>query len=146
MLQIRGREGDDKRWYCPDRDVVYAFPRIFRKSLEAFNDFKGDDKASLEQLCEACRVFARVVNGCREGGVPPSDIRKMLEGIHAESFDKVARVFLFTFFGEFVIWCSDARPKAPGDAPLGLEEIEELIERFAKAARHGGACDEKTSS
>jgi hypothetical protein len=134
VLQIRGREGDDKRWWSPERDVVYAFPRTFRKSLEAFNGFEGDDIASLEEVGKACQQFARVVNGCREGGVLPTQIREMLQSIHEGAFNKVARAFLFTFFGEFLIWCSEARPKAQGDAPLGLEELEEFLGIFARSA------------
>jgi hypothetical protein len=141
MLQVRGRDGDDRRWWSPERDVVYAFPRVFRKSLDAFNEFKGNDRASLEEVGKACQQFARVVNACREGGVLPTQVRGMLKGIHEGAFDTIARAFLFTFFGEFLIWCSEAKPKAPGDAPLGLEEVEEFLGIFARSAMASGSDD-----
>ena len=142
MLQIRGRDGNDKRWYSPERDIVHVFPRIFRKSLDVFEGFEGDDEASVEDVGEAAKVFARIINDFRNGSARPDKVKDELRLIQKGARDKIARAFLLAFVSEFGAWCADAMPKSRDDAPLEFEELEGFLNEFASTRSHAGGNDE----
>lgn len=147
MLQIRpkGAEGD-RRWYSPERDICYAFPRTLRKSLESFNNFKDNNEVTLEELGQACKVLGRIVQGCREGGLKPVDALQLLLSITKPALGMIGTNFLFTFFGELLVWCSEVRPKDHHDVPIDTADLEKILAQFAAgAANVSGNDDEKTA-
>lgn len=146
MLQVRSREGDDKRWFNPERDIAYAFPRTLRASMEAFNDFKGDDEVSLHELGQGCKVLGQVVQSLREGGATPEQVIDKLGEIPVPVMNKISRTFMYVFFGELVVWASQVRPKQEGDVPIDTEKLEEILGKFASgSAGHTGDADAQTA-
>lgn len=126
MLQARMET--DKRWYCPDRDLAYIFPKMISQVLRNMiaEDFAGAGKTP-EQFGEECKKLARLLNDCQTGAVPPESVDKR----YAEIDGEVMRVLSAEFFRYILLayreWCAYVRPKEPGDVQLSVGEVEESI-------------------
>lgn len=134
MLQVRssGTEGD-KRWYCPERDLVYAFPELISKSLRSmFRDSYDVKGLSPEEFGRECQVLRFLLFKCQSGEITPEDLIKGYQEIHPKVREVLSAGFFAAMLGAYLEWCAYVRPREPGDAKLTVDSVEEAIDGFLK--------------
>lgn len=134
MLQVRNPGQGERRWFNPERDVVWAFPRVISKALHSF--YENDAGKTPEELGETFKRLAQLCNACREGSISCGALLAELKALDPAILQSVSKAYFFAWFGEFHEWCEDIRPKdASEDVPLSLKELEKTVELFARAAK-----------
>jgi hypothetical protein len=88
----------------------------------------------VDDLGKACGVLGKVVQGCREGRLAPKEAIFLLKSIPQPTRALLGDNFIFTFFAELLVWCSEVRPKSQGDVPIPTEELEAVLGEFARSA------------
>jgi len=134
MLQARasGTEGD-KRWYCPERDLAYAFPELIGKALkEMFKDTYDVKDLSPEQFGEECKVLKRLLFQCQNGEISQEGLIEGYHKIHPTVREVLSAGFFGSMLGAYREWCAYVRPREPGDAVLTVINVEEAIDEFLK--------------
>jgi hypothetical protein len=150
MYQLRA--AGDRRFYSPERDLVYAFPRYFRQAL--FRRFGGEDPRTGESsrpyvfdlqdisegdFAEACASIKRVFSGCRDACLKPAELAQVLEEPGVKRvLEELAPWIVLILFESFRVWCADIAPKDSGDHVLDIAGLEEQLGHFAEQALQGG--------
>ena len=131
MLQMRTKDGSDKRWFNPGRDMVYAWPRLVKTALETFNEFEGSKECSRDELMGLAKALATLVTQSMKFDMKPEqaaqhliDIQKAYPG----GFKLLAEALLRTGFTTYPIYCDEVKPKTGDDVPLNTNDIDKLIE------------------
>lgn len=141
-LQIRQRDGHDRRFYMPDRDLVYALPRSIRLALESFNEYKdpgGYDErktATREDVINAAGALGQLTTAILDGNHPNKElsraaIRHWLEENRPAS-TLICEALTTTLLGQLWAWAADARPKTKADADIPTFDLDEIEKFFAE--------------
>jgi hypothetical protein len=131
---MRNQAQGDRRWYNPERDAVWAFPRVISQSLRAF--YENEPPKSQEEMSATFAALGRLCTDCRDGTISKDELLARLRALDPAILQAVAKAFFFAYFAEFHGWCLDIAPKDPKeDVPLDLSELEQTLELFARASR-----------
>lgn len=140
-MQMRSKDGTDKRWFDPERDFVYAFPRLLRSALTTFEDFQGTPECSREDLCKIGGKLGKMIASAAKSPVKPDDFQKELDELRAScpaGFNLLSSVVTYMLIGVYPRWCADVRPRTPEDAEIPTQDLEDVIARFARGAAASG--------
>jgi len=133
MFQVRQQGGSDPRWFCPDRDLVYAVPKLIGTTLTTLFADKYDVAGiSPEEFGAECAKLADIFRGCRDGSLSPDAVTAAYLDINGKVREVLAGGFFATMLGAFREWSAYVRPSDPGDAPPSVERVEEAVKAFAK--------------
>ena len=133
MLQARQQTGGDARWYCPERDLVWAFPRLVKGAIAArFEAGKPVGNLSLEQVGQQCQKLAKLLNKCTATAILPDELRKELDAFDPEFLTALSESFFKWCLGEFRMWCADVSPRTPQDAKIDLSALESEVAKIAR--------------
>ncbi len=135
MIQGRMQKGDDKRWYCPDRDICWAFPKLISAALHSRLQH-GIGSLTQEQMGQQCKKLAQLCNQCRDLAISPEALLVELQALDPDFRAAVSDAFFLTFFGTFRVWCADVFPKEPQDSRIDMSDIEKVMKDFANGARN----------
>jgi hypothetical protein len=136
-LQFRLKEGSDKRWFNPNRDISWLLPIMLKKALISFDDFKGADGCTREQLIETAGALGRLFTHIVKDPVPPEETQTELLRIQREcpvAFQLVANRMFHVMLGVYTAFVADAKPKAGTDAEIPTVGLEEIVDQLAKRA------------
>jgi hypothetical protein len=134
MLQVRNPSQGERRWFNPERDMVWAFPRVISAALKSF--YENDPPRTTEEMSVAFKRLASLCNQCRDGALDKEALIAELKVLDPAILQAVSKAFFFAWFGEFHGWCADIRPKdAQEDIPLDLRKLEAAVELFARSAK-----------
>lgn len=137
MLQIRLKEGSDKRWFNPQRDIAYLWPLLIRKSLMSFDDFQGTPECSLEELTatagEYGALMARIITTPVMHDAAQQALQE-IESRHPAAMNLIKNRAFHVLHGVYAAWIADAKPKAGTDAEIPVYGLEQVATQLAKAA------------
>jgi len=142
MLQVRLREGSDKRWFNPNRDIVSLLPMMIKKSLMAFDEFEGIELCTKEQALELADKLGKLVVHIIQDKVHYDDAEKALieiENNNPAAFKVVAIRMLHVMISAYTAFIADAKPKAATDAELPTIGLEEIADQIARSAAKRGS-------
>lgn len=138
MLQVRLREGSDKRWFNPGRDMVQVWPMMLRKTLQSFDTFEGNERCSREQLVNTASKWGMAVARAIKEPVDHEMASKELLEIEAEcpeAFSMISRVAMHAFHGVYVAWLADAKPKCESDSDIPIVGLDQIAEKISRGAQ-----------
>lgn len=131
-MQVRSESGD-RRWFNPERDMVWAFPRIISKALHyRFNSQEPLGGLTSEQVGEQCSALGKLCRECAQRTIKPEEVKERLDRLDPLFLAEVGTAFFRTFFTEFRFWCAQVAPRTEQDEPLTLDKLEEEIDKFAR--------------
>lgn len=137
-MQFRLREGTGRQWFNPQRDMVYLWPRLLKRSLIAFDDFNGMPGCSQEQMCTLAqklgKLVVRVLHEPVDHEMSAAELRE-LETECPVCFQELSRVAFHTLAGIYAVWVADAKPRKADDAEIPEYGLDEIAERLARNAR-----------
>jgi hypothetical protein len=134
MLQVRNPSQGERRWFNPERDVVWAFPRVISLALKSF--YENDPARTTEEMSAVFKRLAHLCNLCRDGTIGRLELIAELKALDPAIMQAVSKAFFYAWFGEFHGWCADIKPKDPQeDVPLSLKELEKVVELFARSTK-----------
>lgn len=70
MIQVRPKDGNDRRWHSPDRDLAYCWPSLVKAAASTLaetrwedwlGDFLSDNNITEKELGEACSVYVKAI-------------------------------------------------------------------------------------
>ena len=133
MLQMRLREGNNRQWFNPARDIANIMPPLVRAALQSFDGFEGTPECSAEELVTTAGEFGLLYKKIIS---EPVDIEAVKSGIakieqdHPVAFSMISKKFLTVLTGLFASWIVDVKPKAEGDDQIptvGLDSIRDYL-------------------
>jgi hypothetical protein len=134
MLQIRLKEGGDRRWFNPARDITNCLPVIVRVGLRSFNDFEGVPGCSREELVETAQelgeLFLWIIKEPVDH-VMAQDRLKALMDKHPVAMRMVSDKFLHVLVGVYAAWIADTKPKTEDDAQIPTVGIADIMAQLA---------------
>jgi hypothetical protein len=150
-LQMAGPH--DLRKYNPERDMLWALHRYFRRALEQLGD--GSDvtlaelfhanqiESSAEDVSGALRQFVKNIVCVladpllKETTDPAKKATELLDQFFNSSDEKYVRIrtlfcvlFMKGILCEFPLWCAMTRPTHPNDPLPSHDEIEAAAREF----------------
>ena len=165
-------KGADPRLYNPDRDMIWAMPRLMKKALFMFGqsitvgevrellaqrgiELDCEDGVVYNKLWGVVQSFARYLNDLKDN----PDIRRNPGEIHRQLFavgpDQkvfaairalVADFFLSTVYAELPIWFESIQPERANNPVPTVEEVEKAAADILGSASctdtESGASDE----
>jgi hypothetical protein len=137
MLQLRLKEGSDKRWFNPHRDIVNILPMLIKKSLMSFDEFNGVEGCTRDQLLDTARDIGKLVVHIIKNPVDHAEASKALleiEGRCPIAFQLVSTRLAHVLVGAYTAFIADAKPKTLTDAELPTVGLEEIADQIARAA------------
>ncbi len=139
-MQIRLKEGSalgERRWFNPERDIVNAWPPLLRKTLESFQDFKGVDGCSMEQLSVAAGSLGKQIVKIIREPVDHELVTAELQEWHAACpacADEIMRRAFTVLHGVYAAWVVDAKPKTDVDQEIPTVGLGQIAAWLAKNA------------
>jgi len=156
MQQIRPPGGNDPRWFCPDRDLVYALPRYLRQAM--FVRFGGEDPRtkrsygpynydvtdlSEQAFSDACIRLKRLFFDMRDGSIKEGQLSRRIGEIHPVVLRELAPVAIQIMLAEYWEWAAYVSPKeTPPDKPIDMSLLERKVNDFVRHLRKGNRDDE----
>jgi len=160
MLQMRGA---DKRLYNPDRDLIWAMPRLIHNALHMLGqdittdhirgmmidrciDCHVPDERLREELESFIKDLARFLNALREDPV----VRREPEGWFRDLFEDgpragvralISELLMCAMFSEMPIWFESVQPEKEGQTP-SLEDVQSEVDRILRCLGRAGSSDE----
>jgi len=135
-IQIRQRDGHDRRFYAPERDLVYALPRAIKVALESFDEFEGDQHVKREQLIEAAGALGQLTTAILDGNHPNKELSRAAirdwVTTHKPASLLICEALTTTLLGQLWSWAADARPKTRTDVDLPTYDLDEIEKFFTK--------------
>jgi len=138
MLQIRPRDSADRRFYAPERDLVYALPRVLRHALLSFDDYEPTkpDAPTREAIIQAAGSLGQLVTAILDGEHPNKEVSRAAIRDWLE-FNKPASTFICealttSLLGQLWAWAADARPRKAGDADIPIYDLNEIDKFFSQ--------------
>lgn len=158
-MQMRGA---DPRLYNPDRDMLWAMPRLMRKALLSFGQnitvaevrdllaqrgiaLDCEDELVYDKLWDVIQSFARYLNDLKD----KPDVRKSPEYIHRRLFTVhpddvvfaairtlVADAFMSAVYAELPSWFESVQPEKANNPVPTVEEVEEAAAHILSTAKH----------
>jgi hypothetical protein len=138
MLQIRLKEGGDKRWFNPARDICNVWPKILKKALISFDDFQGIEGCSKEQLSETAgklgKLITRIIQEPVDYEMAAKELKELDQSCPA-GMSEIYRVSFHTLHGIFATWIADAKPKTEEDYEIPIVGLDTIAETLARGAQ-----------
>jgi len=142
MLQVRAKDGDN-RWFNPERDLVYAFPRVLAKALQSLDEFTEErykeHNTSKEEAGRVAVILGQLTSGsiknCTDDErMTQDEIKEKLQDLELNSaFKLISGLCLNCLMGEFFYsWASQVTPKTKNDIGIDLRGLDEIDEFFMK--------------
>lgn len=138
MLQIRQRDSADRRFYAPERDLIYATPRVLRHALLAFDDYEPttaempDREAVIQAAGDLGRLVTVILDGKHHAKeVSRAAIQDWLQRNKPAS-TLICEVFATSLLGQLWAWSADARPRKAGDADIPTYDLNEIDKFFSQ--------------
>jgi hypothetical protein len=158
-MQMRGA---DPRLYNPDRDMLWAMPRLMQKALTQFGqditvadvrsllDQRGivldcSDELLYNKLCAVIQSFAMYLNDLKD----KPDIRRKPEQIHSKLFtvhkdnriyaalrSLVADFFLAVVYAELPVWFESVQPEQANNPVPNVGEVEKTVDKLLAGFIH----------
>jgi hypothetical protein len=138
MLQIRLKEGIDKSWFNPTRDICNAWPKLLKRSLMSFDDFQGIEGCSRDQLLETAGKLGKLTTKLIQEPVDHEMAAKELNDMDRDCpvcMSEIYRVAFHTLNGIFATWIADAKPKTEDDYKIPIVGLDSIAETLAKGAQ-----------
>lgn len=135
MLQIRPRDGADRRFYAPERDLVYALPRVLRHALLSFDKYEPSEAGAptREALIQAAGALGQLITAILDGGHPNKEVSRaaILDWVaqNKPAAVLICEALTTSLLGQLWAWAADARPRKAGDADIPIYDLNE-IDRF----------------
>lgn len=130
---IQARTAQDARWFNPDRDIIWAFPKLISASLRANLDAPPEE---MEKIGLVAKEVASIINSLRTAKLTSEEAVVRLKALDQRALSYISHAFFYGFFAHLYNWCGEIAP-IPGDRfkPLEFTEFEKLVEHFARASR-----------
>jgi len=151
----------DRRAYNPDRDMLWALHRFFRRACEQLGDGSNEKLAELMKLhgiavppCdlrENLKVFVKevvavaadpVLQETRDPGALGEELLTKLFRADSDGHTGIRTLFCVMFFKgiicELPLWAAHTRPKHPNDPMPNHEEIEDAARKLLAKLDAGG--------
>jgi hypothetical protein len=138
MLQIRPRDSADRRFYAPERDMVYAIPRILKHALLSFDAYEASDEnaPTREDLIAAAGSLGQLITAILDGKHPNKELSKasIYDWLdrNKPASSLICEAFSLSLFGQLWAWSADARPRRPGDGDIPAYDLAEIDKFFSK--------------
>lgn len=124
MLQLRPQSGDP-RWFNPERDMLYAFPRLMRKVLVRFETMYPDN---VELSVAETQKLAKLMAGIMEFKLPPEEIAERVTALDPQYCKQVGHALLLCFLHELPEWVKDVKMKDK-PSPLTVDDLHRLADK-----------------
>ena len=138
--------GGDQRWFCPDRDLVYAFPRYFRQAI--FARFGGDDErtgqnygpyhfdvegVTEEQFGAACVKLKQLFLEMRNCQFSDLEVFKARLGeLDVKLLGPLLWPMFLIMLTEYREWCALVSPKENNDVSIDMTHLERTVTDFVR--------------
>lgn len=137
-MQMRVKEGVDKRWFNPSRDLVNCWPALMRSALQAQDDFQGNIICDREQMLACGGALGKLLANMIKTPIMPDEAQAQLKEICTKYPGAMAileHAAFQIFHGVWAAWLMDAKPKTVGDAEIPTYGLDEIMDKIARAAR-----------
>ena len=150
-MQLRQQQGGDGRWFAPDRDMVYALPRLMRQALFVrFGGFDERTKTDYGAYHYNLEIPAEKFNAgvghivdlfvkLRSVELSEEQLQAQLKQIDPEVVRELMVPLFYLFLSEYQAWCGHIASEDP-DEKLEVKALEVAAEwirqHFAK--QHAG--------
>lgn len=151
MLQMRG---GDKRLYSPDRDLIWALPRMIRNATVLMGSeitvehvrkmladrnitYPGDDEqlyTDLEQLLSGLGKFFNAMRDDKEARKHPEEWFKQLfaEGPVSALRVLITDLLFCVMTAELPIWFESVQPKHEGESAPDVGEVQDAVDAILR--------------
>ena len=139
-FQFRLKEGSDKRWFNPNRDISWILPILLKKALISFDDFNGTSECTREQLIDASGEIGKLFTHIIKNPVLPDEVQTemlLIQEKYPVAFQLVSNRLLHVLMGVYAAFVADAKPKSGTDSEIPTVGLEEIVEQLAKRAAKG---------
>lgn len=129
---MQARTPNDPRWYNPERDMIWAFPRLISRALRNLPDLGPEQEA---KVGEVAKQLAQLINRIRDAKIAEDQVLVEVKKLDPEGLLHIQQAFFFSVMGELYHWCGCIEPR-PGekDQPLDLKELDHAVGRFCRDA------------
>lgn len=140
-MQLRSSGGSDQRWFSPDRDLIYAFPRYFRQAI--FVRFGGKDErterdygpynfdlgnVTEEEFGEMCVKIKQLFLDMRECKFQDmEEFKARLVELDARVLTSILWPMFLLMLTEYREWCALVFPKDNTDAVIDMKHMERVV-------------------
>jgi len=131
MLQVRLREGGDKSWFNPARDVTNVMPGLIRLALRSFDDFEGTVQCSKDELITTAGEIGLMFKWIIDEPVDGITAKQRFDEIaaaHPVAVDLISRKFMLVLTGIFATWLADVKPKSDDDAEIPTMGMDSIVD------------------
>jgi len=143
MLQMRLKEGGDKKWFNPIRDITNIMPGLVRAALRSFDEFEGTSDCSKEELVATAGELGLMFKWIVDEPVDHEEAKKKFEEItkaHSAASKLISQKFMLALTGIYTAWIADVKPKSEDDAKIPTIGLSDVID-YLLAEKVYKACD-----
>ncbi len=150
MLQVRSKDGSDKRWIAADRDIVWVLPHMLSQVFHSLDEGSADTVKQLfgdainvpdgfeENLGEYAQILSKFLRKAVEGFDSNEQRDEYIESVtdpkHVTQRAVVGAMIVPILMGHFVGWSNYVRPHKPSDQWVdvrpAMEEANHLLNRI----------------
>ena len=149
VFQFRKDRGQGK-WYAPDRDMVYAFPRMMSRAIHSLGENWDDidleaeakkrgmeniDAALLCSFAVKLREFFKKTSAKVDDEEAIALMTGLLAPEHVQERVLVADLVFQHILAEYPIWAWIAGAKSAGDVEIDASEVDNSVQALLDAAR-----------
>lgn len=138
MLQIRPRDSADRRFYSPERDLIYALPRVLKQALLSFDKYEPKEihEPTREALIQAAGSLGQLVTVILDGKHPNKEVSKAAIrdwlALNKPASTLICEALTTSLLGQLWAWAADVRPRKPGDADIPTYDLDEIDKFFSQ--------------
>jgi hypothetical protein len=143
MLQVRLKEGGDKKWFNPARDITNIMPGLVRAALRSFDEFEGSPDCSAQELMTTAQELGLMFKWIIDEPVSHEDAKKRFEEItkaHPAASKLISQKFMLVLTGIYAVWIADVKPKSEDDAKIPTIGLSDVID-YLLSEKVYAACD-----
>jgi len=143
MLQVRLKEGGDKKWFNPARDITNIMPGLVRAALRSFDEFDGSADCTKEELNATAGELGLMFKWIVDEPVGHDDAKARFEEImkaHPAASSLISQKFMLVLTGLYAAWIADVKPKTDDDARIPTIGLSDVID-YLLAEKVYAACD-----
>jgi hypothetical protein len=130
---MRLKEGGDKKWFNPARDITNIMPGLVRSALRSFDEFEGTSDCSADELVATANELGLMFKWIIDEPVSHEDAKKRFEEIamaHPAASKMISQKFMLVLVGVYAAWIADVKPKSEDDAKIptiGLSDVMDYL-------------------
>jgi hypothetical protein len=131
MLQIRLKEGGDKKWFNPARDITNIMPGLVRAALRSFDEFDGTSDCSTEELTTTAGELGQMFKWIIDEPVDHEEAKNRVTEImkaHPAASKLISQKFLTVLTGMYAVWVADVKPKSEDDAKIPTMGLADIVD------------------